>query len=224
MAGQVERQKKWRDPKALKWPPVAHFRRGHAVNQTHARDSSYRIWLPSHAELSAVSEEPPLPRHIYKRCASEVLPGRLPKGFNANSIGPCYRPHEQIASNRPVYALSGQLQRLNQGKTPRYPRVILALFLAFSLVIPYQLFHTSCSAPRPDGWATLPGRSVLIVPSISCESSRQATDKSRGIPAEATRRFHDHGGPVSRHDPSAFRLTRRLKARPQHKFARVRSA
>ena len=29
-----------------KWPPVGHFRRGHAVNQTHVSESSYRIWLP----------------------------------------------------------------------------------------------------------------------------------------------------------------------------------
>ena len=27
------------------WPPVGPFRQGHSVNQTHARDSSYRIWL-----------------------------------------------------------------------------------------------------------------------------------------------------------------------------------
>jgi hypothetical protein len=51
-------------------------------------------------------------------------------------------PNEQIASNGPVYALSGQLQHLNEGNTPRYPRVILALFLALSVVIPYQLLRT----------------------------------------------------------------------------------
>ena len=33
-----------------------------------------------------------------------------------------------------------------------------------------------------------------------------------GIPAETARRLQDHGGPVSGNDPSAFRLTPRLKA------------